>query len=148
MAAHVEVGVALIVCRSDNKILLQKRKGKHAPGCWGCPGGHLEKWETFEDCAQRELEEEAGKDIKVSFPETWTVTNNAYKNEDKHVATVFMVSRYVSGEAIVMEPEKCEEWRWISWETLQLDHKNRDFMIKLMPGINTLLDRQLSPFDR
>ena len=41
------IGVALCI-RRDNKVLLHKRKGKHAPGSWVFTGGHLEKYEDFD----------------------------------------------------------------------------------------------------
>lgn len=112
------VGMALMVTRKrDGKILLQKRKGKHSPGTWAFPGGHLEKWETFEEAILRELKEEAG-DIKVTKPELLTVVNAMFHDEDKHCVTVFMFADWISGEPKVMEAEKCECWEWYKMDEM------------------------------
>ncbi|MCR5709470.1 MAG: NUDIX hydrolase [Bacteroidales bacterium] len=41
-------------------VLLIERGGEPYKGCWAFPGGFLEKDETTEECASRELEEETG----------------------------------------------------------------------------------------
>lgn len=59
-----KVGIGLLLVK-DGKILLGKRKGAHRAGEYSGPGGHLELLESFEDCVLRELEEEAGANVKV-----------------------------------------------------------------------------------
>lgn len=49
-------GVGLVVINSKGRILL----GTHDTGTIGCPGGHVEPGETFEEAAYRELKEETG----------------------------------------------------------------------------------------
>lgn len=127
------VGVALIV-QKDNKILLHKRKSPHAPGTWACPGGHLEKWETFEDAALRELAEEAGP-LVVTKPRFFTAANTRFYDEDKHYVVIFMLADWVAGDPEVMEPDKCECWGWFDYKNLPEplmqgieDIKNRGFL--------------------
>jgi len=130
-----KVGTALVLRRGD-QILLQKRKGDHAPGVWAFPGGHLEKWETFEEAVLRETREEVG-DIKVTKPEFLTAVNAMFRDEDKHYVTIFMISDWIAGEAKVMEPEKCECWGWYKWDALPSP---------LMLGIQKLVDSNFNPF--
>lgn len=100
----------------DNKVLLGKRKNAHGEGSWSFSGGHLEFNETWEDCAERETMEETGLRIKnIRFG---TVTNDIFEAEDKHYITIFMLAAYTFGEARVMEPDKCEEWKWFNWNML------------------------------
>ncbi|PIN77737.1 DNA mismatch repair protein MutT [Candidatus Woesearchaeota archaeon CG10_big_fil_rev_8_21_14_0_10_34_12] len=132
-----KVGLALIVKRAG-KVLLGKRKGSHDSETWCFPGGHLEFFESFEDCALRELREEAG-DIKVKNLEFSIATNDLFRKENKHYVTIFMVSDHVSGEAEVMEPEKCEKWGRYSWDNLPRP---------LFTGINNLLKQGYNLFDR
>lgn len=50
----------------DGKILLVKRaEGILEAGKWGLPGGFLDRDETLEECAVRELKEETGYDCTV-----------------------------------------------------------------------------------
>ena len=110
---RVGVGVCII---KDDKILLGKRKNAHGEGTWCFPGGHLEFQESWEDCARRETLEETGLQIKdVRFA---TSTNDIFALEGKHYITIFMVAQYASGEAKILEPEKCEAWEWFDWNKL------------------------------
>lgn len=110
------IGTALIV-RKGNQILLHKRKGRHAPDTWACPGGHLEMWENFEESTARELLEEAGPIIvgPITF---FTAVNARFYNEHKHYVTLFMVCDWMSGEPQIIEPEKCECWQWFTFDQL------------------------------
>lgn len=130
------VGVALIV-RKGNSVLLHKRKGKHAPGTYAFPGGHLEMWEAFEECALRELREEAGKKIKVKDVNFFTITNDMFFDEGKHSITIILNSDWVSGEPKITEPEKCESWGWYDWN---------DLPQPLMQGIQNIIKSGLNPF--
>lgn len=131
------VGVCLCIRRNDGKILLHKRKGKHAPGTWAFTGGHLEKWESFEECVLREMREEVG-DVNVTKPVYWTTVNTLFRDEDKHYVVVCMVCDYISGEPRVMESDKCECWEWYSWDNLPSP---------LMKGLQILKDNDINPFN-
>ncbi len=110
-----KVGVGVIVIK-EGKILLGKRKNAHGEGSWSFPGGHLEFNESWEVCAERETIEETGLSIKnIRFG---SVTNDIFETEVKHYITIFMLADYNSGEERVMEPDKCEEWRWFEWHQL------------------------------
>lgn len=108
------VGIGVIV-RKDNKVLLGKRKNSHGHGTWQFPGGHLEFGEEPEECARREVKEEAGIDIKNIKKAAFT---NDIFGEDKHYVTLFLVCDYASGEVKVMEPDKCEKWDWFCWSEM------------------------------
>ena len=110
------IGTALIV-RKGNQFLLHKRKGPHAKGTWGCPGGHLEMWETFEESSLRELHEEAGP-LAVSLPRFFTAANTRFYEEGRHYVTIFMVCDWIAGEPQIMEPDKCDGWAWFTYDNL------------------------------
>lgn len=112
---HPRVGVACVVQR-DGKILLGKRKGSHAGGVWGFPGGHLEFGESIEECAKRELLEETGL-VSLSLRQgPWV--ENMMENGQKHYVTIFMFVDQYEGDPTLKEPEKCEGWDWFASDQL------------------------------
>ena len=110
------VGLGVIIKRGG-KILLGKRIGSHGEGSWCFPGGHLEMFEGFGECAKRETMEETGLNIEV-VDEIPIVTNDFFIKEGKHYITVFIRANYIDGEAEIMEKDKCEEWRWFEWDEM------------------------------
>lgn len=110
-----KVGVGVIIMHKG-KILLGKRKSSHGSGSWSFPGGHLEFGEEPEDCAVRETLEETGVTLKNL--RRCTYTNDIFEKEGKHYITLYIISELDSGMPEVMEPDKCEEWRWFEWNSL------------------------------
>lgn len=127
------VGVAVIVVK-DGKVLLGKRLNSHGAGAWAFPGGHLEFGETVEDCAKREVFEETG--LAVTNLKFESLTNDLFEKEEKHYITLFVRGEYVSGEAIVKEPDKCLKWEWFEWGK---------FPDQLFLSLSNLLETGYSP---
>jgi len=110
-----KVGVGVYILKGD-KVLMGLRKGSHGSMTWCPPGGHLEYGETPEQCAIREVQEEAGIKIKNLKHGAWT--NDVFEKEGKHYITVCMIADYDSGEPKIMEPEKLVRWEWFKWDEL------------------------------
>lgn len=55
-----KAGIGIIVLNKDNKILLSKRSDCKL---YGVPGGLLEKYESWEQAASRELKEETNIEV-------------------------------------------------------------------------------------
>lgn len=115
MNERPKIGVGVIVLK-DNRVLMLKRKNAHGNGSWCFPGGHLEFNEGVEDCAIRETLEETG--IRIKNLRFGPFTNDVFKEEGKHYVTLFMIADYDSGEARIIEPEKCDGLEWSEWEKL------------------------------
>jgi len=45
-------------------------------------------------------------------------TNDIFEHERRHYVTLFIVADAAAGEPMVLEPEKCAEWRWFEWDVL------------------------------
>jgi len=115
MKKIVQVGMGVFVFK-DGKFLMLQRQGAHGAGSWSIPGGHIEYGEKFEDTAKREIMEEAG--IKIKNIRFGAVTNDYFETEDKHYITIWMLSDWQSGEARNMEPEKCSDMKWYTFDKL------------------------------
>lgn len=113
-ARQPRVGIGVFI-RKNNKVLMGRRKGSHGTGTWAPPGGHLDFGESFETCALREVKEETGLDVRIVG--VGIVTNDIFP-EGKHYITIQMIADYINGEPQIMEPNKCEEWRWCRWDDL------------------------------
>lgn len=111
-----KLGVGVFV-RRGGRILLGKRvSGTHGDGEWSLPGGHLEVWESFEDCCRREVAEETGLHItnisKISF------TNDMFPDAGLHYVTLYFTADSEEGEPENAEPHKCEGWMWFALDNL------------------------------
>jgi 8-oxo-dGTP diphosphatase len=115
MLKRPKVGVGVII-RKGNQYLMMRRKNAHGEGTWCFPGGHLELNEEIEECARREVIEETG--LKITNVRFAAITNDIFTDEGKHYITIFMQSDYESGEPTIMEPEKCTQIGWFSWDNL------------------------------
>jgi len=137
MQERPKVGLGIIVINPDGKILVGRRKGSHAQK-WSIPGGHLEMGNTFESDAIREIKEET--DLDISFPRVIAVTNNleTYREEGKHYISIVLVADKYSGELQNMEPDKCEEWRWVDPKNLPEPHFDASRL-----GIQCYLDKSV-----
>jgi 8-oxo-dGTP diphosphatase len=113
------VGTAIIVLNNDNQILLGKRKNGFKAGLYGLPGGRIDKGENLTDGAKRELKEETNLDAEdiryLSVIKEW-------QREEDHdfIHFIFLCKKW-SGELQVLEPDKCEGWKWFSFDNLPKD---------------------------
>lgn len=111
----MRVGVGVLVWK-DGLFLTGHRRGSHGADTWSMPGGHLEFGETWEECATREVQEETG--IAVRNVRFLAVTNDLFKDENKHYITIWMQCDWQSGEPTIMEPDKFIQMEWRSPDDL------------------------------
>jgi 8-oxo-dGTP diphosphatase len=100
------VGVGLFVFNEKtNAILMAKRKTKHKGYC--LPGGHLELYETVEECAVRELLEETNLKIDLKNVVLYDIFNVIRQNMNFHYITFLLVAKYPEAQEVKnMEPDK------------------------------------------
>jgi 8-oxo-dGTP diphosphatase len=129
--ATVRVGVGVVVVakqqrppegtdndgsESDDAMAVRVYAGRrigpsHGATKLALPGGHLELYETWDQCARREVLEEMG--LTLVRTEFLHVTNDIMEPEGKHYVTIFMVGYLddnIDTEPVNCEPEKCEGW--------------------------------------
>lgn len=115
---YPRVGVGVMIQNEKGEALLGLRKSSHGAGEWCFPGGHLEFGETIFQTAERETEEETG--LKVGKMELISVADEMryIKTDDKHYLNIGVKADYQGGDLKIMEPDKCEEWRWFDLNRL------------------------------
>ncbi len=120
---RIRIGCVVFI-QKENQILLGKRKNIFGTGDWGLPGGHLEYGEKLIDGARREVEEELG--VQVDDLELVGIIDDP--RDDAHYIHVSFKATEYSGEIQLVEPEKCEEWKFFDLDQLPenifLGHKN------------------------
>lgn len=129
--AVVKAGIGVILVK-DRKVLIGKRRGSHGEGLWAFPGGHIDPDDpTIQAAAEREVLEETGivcKVFKIDDHRDDVFTTYDILSEDgrKRYLTSYLIAYYVSGGTFLphesdfepqrlqpLEPEKCEEWRFV-----------------------------------
>ena len=82
-------------------------------------------FESWEDCAKREVKEECNLDLEI--PIYGHTTNDPMPSENKHYVTIFMLATCKITDPIQrpenMEQEKCEGWNSYSWDELKVYQK-------------------------
>ena len=122
MEKHVKTGIGVLIEDKDsNKILLGHRVvsakdtgGIYEPDSWTLPGGKQEYEETAVDACIREVKEETNLDVRNL--KLFYVSDDI--SDDRHYVTIDYISNCFSGELIVMEPSKIDEWKWFSISSL------------------------------
>lgn len=109
------VGVGVFIFKAG-KFLMGRRRGAHGAGAWSIPGGHLEWGETPEQTAIREVKEETG--LEIDNVALAAVTNDIFREENKHYVTLWMRSDWVSGEPEIVEPDKFIDQDWFDFDNL------------------------------
>ncbi|KAL0483384.1 hypothetical protein AKO1_014684 [Acrasis kona] len=135
------IGVAVLVVKGDC-LLIGRRTGSHGSGTLQAPGGHLEFGEEWEECARRELLEETGLVSDRYECKLFHVTNDIFESENKHYITLFMKIKVDDsvGDPKVLEPEKCEFWKWMNWRNLYESRADHKFF---KPIINLMQDKEV-----
>jgi len=109
------IGVGVLVWR-EKQLLLGRRITKDQDSCWQFPGGHLENGESVIECARREVLEESG--LKIKLPRHLGFTDKPFDVGQRKYITLMVSCVYESGEAQVLEPEKCSGWGWFDYQQL------------------------------
>jgi 8-oxo-dGTP diphosphatase len=114
-ADRPKVGVGVLVLNGD-RVLLGRRRSGHGQRTWQPPGGHLEHGESVEDCARREVREEAGLHLRDLARGPYT--NDYFADEGRHYVSLFVIAAYDGGDPRPLEPDKIEGWSWFRWDDL------------------------------
>jgi len=104
--------MVMIHNNETNEVLIHNRKRKYIG--WSFPGGHVERGESFYDCAVREVKEETG--LTVSNLEYCGIVHWVHRETDDRYFCFMYKTTEFSGELIESTDEG--EQFWLSLEEL------------------------------
>lgn len=118
---YIGVGVGAVIVDAAGHLFLAKRgpKAKNERGLWEFPGGAVEFGETLAEALKREMREEYGFEIAVG--ELLDVVDHILPEEGQHWVSPSFICSVVSGEPVILEPEKCSEIGWFAPADLPKD---------------------------
>jgi len=112
------MNVEMVTCvmirnTKNNEVLVQNRKRKYLG--WSFPGGHVEKGESFYNCAVREVKEETGLDVfNLKY---CGVVHWAHKETNARY-TCFMYEGNEFTGTLITETDEGEQF-WVKTEDLK-----------------------------
>lgn len=106
-----------LVLIEDDKILLSRRYNTgYFDNNYSFPAGHLDGGETLKQAMIREAIEEIGITLNPEDLELAHTMNR--KMPDNERVDFFFTARKWQGEPKIMEPEKCDDLRWFTFNNL------------------------------
>ncbi|WP_203246721.1 NUDIX hydrolase [Sporosarcina beigongshangi] len=122
---RVDVAYVLLVDEQEENVLLVKNKGPEA-SYYTLPGGAVEKGETLEEAAIREVKEETGLDVQLGG--IFTVSEAFFEERGHHTILFTFTGKIIGGEINISMPEEIEEVTWMnSQQAEQYIHLARGF---------------------
>ena len=108
---RVDVVYVLLFDESGENVLLVKNKGE-GPSYYTLPGGAVEKGETLEKAAIREVKEETG--LKVQTDGIFTVSEAFFEERGHHAIFFTFIGKIIGGELCISFPDEIEEITWMN----------------------------------
>lgn len=129
---RVNVTYVLLFDEHEENVLLVKNKGSGA-SYYTLPGGAVEKGETLEEAAIREVKEETGLDVQVDG--IFTVSEAFFEERGHHTIFFTFIGKIMGGTINISIPEEIEE---VTWMNPQLAEK----YIHISSGFEGLINRK------
>jgi len=113
---HTFRSAAYVFLIKGRKVLLARRFNTgYKDGQYSTMSGHVEAGESIDECAIREIEEEAGVKIKPSELRLFHVMNR-YSDHD-YIDFYFLCKKW-QGSPIIGETDKCDDISWFDLDKL------------------------------
>jgi 8-oxo-dGTP diphosphatase len=110
--------VYVVLMQGDKILLLRRYQTGYQDGNYGLPAGHLDGGESALTAAVREAQEEVGVTIDPADLELVHTTHRLAEEGDHERIDMYFKAKNYLGEPNNMEPDKCDELRWVSLNNL------------------------------
>lgn len=105
------LAVGIMIVRPNQSLLLGQRIKPNERHSWGFPGGKVEKNETFQQAAIREMAEETGLQVINPLRSlTRLYTQTATSSMILSGFRMCLINDQIN--PINLEPDKCSGWKW------------------------------------
>lgn len=108
---RVDVAYVLLVDEHEENVLLVKNKGPGA-SYYTLPGGAVERGETLEEAAIREVKEETGLDVQLGG--IFSVGEAFFEERGHHAIFFTFTGKIIGGAISISLPEEIEEVTWMN----------------------------------
>lgn len=132
---EIHVAGGGLVLNKNKEILMIFRRG-----FWDLPKGHLDKGETIEACALREVQEETGLNL-VSILSPLCITYHTYEHGTHHILkeSHWYLMQFAAKETLVPQTEEdIEKIEWVKPEELPV------YLAKAYPSIRDVVQAYLN----
>lgn len=110
-----------ILIKTDDGVVLVKRKNDPYKGKWAMPGGFVEYGEKVEEAARREAEEETG--LKISLEGIIGVFSDPERDPRGHVVSICYSANRSGGKLRpATDADDVKVFKDIPWSNLAFDH--------------------------
>lgn len=102
-----------MIRREDGKYLLVQEKQPKVYGLWNIPAGHVDKGETIEVAAVREVKEESGYDVELG--EKIDIYQETVESPVRHAFRAKIIGGYLK-----IQPEEILDANWFSYNDITI----------------------------
>lgn len=113
------IPAAYLILEKDGKFLIARRCNTgYQDGMYQVPAGHVEAGELPSEALMREAEEEIGINLSPNDVELVHVSYRPKHDQTDNRIDFFFRANTWSGNIQIMEPEKCDELKWVTFDEL------------------------------
>ncbi len=116
---HKIICASYLVLKKDGQVLLLRRFNTgYEDGNYSIPAGHVDEGESVLSCLVREAKEEIGIDVARENARLVHVMHRSRTPTNDERLDFFFECTAWSGEVQNREPQKCDDLRWVTLDSL------------------------------
>ena len=126
-----------MIVTDAGQVLFGRRASENDGFEWQLPGGWINRGESPQQAAHREVIEETG--LQLRDMHYVGISSNIFSSQNHSISLYFEAECVDRGSLIVAEREKCHDWEWRQWT---------DVNTNLFLPLRLLKQTEYRPFSR